>query len=150
MITKIWTSHQADGILHTETLIDLLPPLFDHCELPSQRTGNLGGVWMGRVGANLWHKAHRLLRRRCPMCSKPQARRGLPMQKHIAPPQSLKTTNGKVDKRKGRDLYMHKLVIPRFALPIIVLLALITLAIIAFVLLTHHVHIPGTAYNFLA
>ena len=42
---------------------------------------------------------------------------------------------------------MHKLIAPRFALPTIVVLALVTLAIIAVVLLTHHVHIPGTAWG---
>jgi len=41
---------------------------------------------------------------------------------------------------------MHKLIAPRFALPTIVILALVTLAIIAFVLLTTHT-ISGTAWS---
>ncbi len=41
---------------------------------------------------------------------------------------------------------MHKLITPRFALPTIVILAIVTIAILALVLLTHHA-ISGTAYT---
>jgi hypothetical protein len=44
---------------------------------------------------------------------------------------------------------MQKLALSRFALPTIIILALVTLAILAVALLTHnvHVHVPGTAFD---
>ena len=50
------------------------------------------------------------------------------------------------NKGKGRDLYMHKLITLRGALPTIVILAVVTIAVVAVALLTHHTA-GGTAWG---
>jgi hypothetical protein len=62
--------------------------------------------------------------------------------KHKRQQQTKNQTQGK---KRYKD--MHKLIALRFALPTVVILAAVTIAIVAIALLTTH-HAPGTAWGY--